>query len=507
MKDPIIWNSAPDGIVELVLDDPDAPVNTFTVQFAASLEATVTRLERERDSLRGVIITSAKETFLAGGDLNRLLAVGPADASGFATDLDVRKARLTRLENLGLPVVAVLNGSALGGGLELALACHHRIAVASPTTVFGLPEVGLGLLPGAGGIVRAVRLLGRRVAVDDVIAPSRRFTPEEAGTIGLVDSVVPSLSKALADARAFILGHPATPLVAAMASDSLDPAPFLDCPPVADPALLFVERVAAIADAGDEATAFAVETQALARLVAAPTSKHTIAVNFFDLRAARRRLRALAATSPVTLSLRSDEGLLIETARDHLPAHLLEAGDTVVDLELTDAPVLGPGQARILPDRTGDGVVLLQFAVSEDGDRNAALFSLYREGVLPYAVQPGMPAIDAVLRTALRQAWHDQVSAGVPVTRLAGAVAWAGLDPALCEIGGDLAYVDDDAAQVAGQVLDAVAHRAVGPRRWSGLVDPEGLDLVSVRLGIFPAWTGGAARWAAGRGDAENVVA
>ena len=107
-----------------------------------------------------MIIASAKKTFFAGGDLNDLIKVTPEDAGEFARSVREGKAVLRRLETLGKPVVAAINGAALGGGFEIALACHQRIVVDDPKAVVGFPEVTLGLLPGAGGVVRTVRLLG-----------------------------------------------------------------------------------------------------------------------------------------------------------------------------------------------------------------------------------------------------------------------------------------------------------------------------------------------------------
>ena len=118
-----------DGIVTLTLDDPQAPVNTMTPGFVTALRAAVDRLEAERSELVGVILASAKQTFFAGADLLALLDVGPGDAAALFEQVETVKALLRRLERLGRPVVAAVGGSALGGGLELALACHHRIAV------------------------------------------------------------------------------------------------------------------------------------------------------------------------------------------------------------------------------------------------------------------------------------------------------------------------------------------------------------------------------------------
>ncbi|WP_328551324.1 3-hydroxyacyl-CoA dehydrogenase NAD-binding domain-containing protein [Streptomyces sp. NBC_00358] len=197
-----------DGIVTLTLDDPHSSVNTMNDAFMTGLEECVPRLEAEREAVAGVLLVSAKKTFFAGGDLNRLRA-GSADKAAEETDyINRMKAWMRRLERLGRPVVAVLGGTALGGGLEVALCAHHRIAADLPASRFGLPEVGLGLLPGGGGITRTVRLLGLHKALSEVILPARKFTARAALDLGLVDELVADSQEAEARARAWIAEHP-----------------------------------------------------------------------------------------------------------------------------------------------------------------------------------------------------------------------------------------------------------------------------------------------------------
>src|SRR5262245_4048553 len=124
-----------DGVVILTLDDPNQSANTMNDAYRASMGATVERLEAETDEITGVVITSAKKTFFAGGDLNDLKRARPEDAPEVAAMVRELKAQLRRLETLGKPVVAAVNGAALGGGLEIALAAHHRIALDDPKTV------------------------------------------------------------------------------------------------------------------------------------------------------------------------------------------------------------------------------------------------------------------------------------------------------------------------------------------------------------------------------------
>ncbi|TAK68829.1 MAG: 3-hydroxyacyl-CoA dehydrogenase [Actinomycetota bacterium] len=204
----IRWDADADGIVTLTLDDPTQRANTMTDAYAESMRAAVDRLYEEKESVTGVIVTSAKKTFFAGGDLRLLIAVTDETTAEFAAGIEAIKADLRRLETLGRPVVAALNGAALGGGLEIALACHHRIAVTKPGAVFGLPEVGLGLLPGGGGVVRATRLLGLQAALEKVLLTGARYDAEQAVAIGIVDEVVASDAELLPAARAWIKAHP-----------------------------------------------------------------------------------------------------------------------------------------------------------------------------------------------------------------------------------------------------------------------------------------------------------
>ena len=158
-----------------------------------------------------MIVTSAKKTFFAGGDLEALIRYGPDDAPAVFERATRIKGQLRRLETLGLPVVAALTGTALGGGLEIALACHHRIALDAPGIVFGLPEVTLGLLPGAGGVTRITRMLGIADGFMKVLGQGQRHKPAAALEIGIVDELVAAEDELLARARAWIERQPGGP--------------------------------------------------------------------------------------------------------------------------------------------------------------------------------------------------------------------------------------------------------------------------------------------------------
>ncbi|MFS8477482.1 MAG: 3-hydroxyacyl-CoA dehydrogenase NAD-binding domain-containing protein [Micromonosporaceae bacterium] len=196
-----------DGIAVLTIDDPTQSANAISTAFVRSLSSAVEQLAAERESLAGVIVTSAKDTFVVGMDLKEFSA-GQADPRAVFTLAATLKDAFRRLETLGRPVVAALNGTALGGGFELALACHRRIAVDRPDARFGLPEVTLGLLPGGGGVVRTVRLLGVQEALLQVLLQGQRMRPAKAVEVGVVDELVGSPDELVPRAVEWILANP-----------------------------------------------------------------------------------------------------------------------------------------------------------------------------------------------------------------------------------------------------------------------------------------------------------
>ena len=149
-----------DGIAQVVFDEPDSPVNTMKPAWQADMVALADRLQADLERVNGVIFSSAKTTFFAGADLKGVLALREQDAPQAFASLETLKHAFRRIETLGKPVVALLQGAALGGGWELALVAHARFALNQPKISFGLPEVSLGLIPGATGITKMTRLLG-----------------------------------------------------------------------------------------------------------------------------------------------------------------------------------------------------------------------------------------------------------------------------------------------------------------------------------------------------------
>ena len=201
-----------DGIVTLTLDDPTASANTMNDLYIASMAAAVDRLydelAQDESGVTGVVVASAKKTFFAGGNLKKMVQATKADAADVFGAGESVKAALRRLEQFPRPVVAAINGAALGGGLEIALACNHRVVVDDPSVQLGLPEASLGLLPGGGGVTRVVRMLGIQSALMDVLLQGTRFKPAQAQEKGLVDELVATRDELVPAAKAWIKANP-----------------------------------------------------------------------------------------------------------------------------------------------------------------------------------------------------------------------------------------------------------------------------------------------------------
>jgi 3-hydroxyacyl-CoA dehydrogenase/enoyl-CoA hydratase/3-hydroxybutyryl-CoA epimerase len=186
------------------MDMQGRSTNVINESFLSTFRKILDRLQAET-SLNGVIVTSAKKTFLVGGDLDWLLHLhDPAEAF---QAVELIKVAFRELEKMGKPVVAAINGSALGGGLELAFACHYRIAIDDERHKIGFPEVNLGLLPGAGGIIRLTRLLGLQEAFP-YLMEGKQVNPQAAKNAGLIDELATDQSDLLARAVNWIVANP-----------------------------------------------------------------------------------------------------------------------------------------------------------------------------------------------------------------------------------------------------------------------------------------------------------
>jgi 3-hydroxyacyl-CoA dehydrogenase / enoyl-CoA hydratase / 3-hydroxybutyryl-CoA epimerase len=190
-----------DGIALLTWNVPDRSMNVITVKGIEELSAIVDRLVEDA-AVKGVVVTSGKDTFCAGADITLLEGLGRTYAA-FAKELGEEQAALRffeesrklsllyrRIETCGKPWVAALNGTAMGGGFELALACHHRVAAQNPKTRLGLPEIKVGLFPGAGGTVRISRMLAPADALQFLLKGDQ-LRVDRAKALKLIDAVVP----------------------------------------------------------------------------------------------------------------------------------------------------------------------------------------------------------------------------------------------------------------------------------------------------------------------------
>jgi 3-hydroxyacyl-CoA dehydrogenase/enoyl-CoA hydratase/3-hydroxybutyryl-CoA epimerase len=302
------------AIVVLTFDDPNQSANTMNDDYLASMDRTICRLEEERATIAGVILASAKKTFFAGGDLRELKGIRAENADYFTARVRRIKDHLRRLETLGIPVVTVLAGAALGGGLEIALATHHRIAVDRRGVVFGFPEVTLGLLPGAGGVVRGVRLLGVVPALAEALLEGRGLSPAAARELGIVDEVVGEIDELMPAARAWIAANPGAVQpwdadgysIPGGLPDGLDPV--VDALPAElarrlragnYPALPQIASAAVEAARAEIGEAFEIEGRHFIELACGQTAKNMIQAVFFDTQEVSGRARRARASTPV----------------------------------------------------------------------------------------------------------------------------------------------------------------------------------------------------------------
>lgn len=203
----IKYKKTTENIVTITMDMDGRSANVINHEIGRAFVPCIEHLRKEKaaNALKGVIITSAKKTFLAGGDLDYLYhANNPQEVFAFSQQL---KALFRTIEQLGVPVVAAINGAALGGGYELAAACHYRICVDNPEAKIGLPEVTLGILPGGGGCIRLTWLLGIERAFH-ILTEGKSFQPQEAKKLGLIDEVQPTIEAVIDRAYDWIRQNP-----------------------------------------------------------------------------------------------------------------------------------------------------------------------------------------------------------------------------------------------------------------------------------------------------------
>jgi 3-hydroxyacyl-CoA dehydrogenase/enoyl-CoA hydratase/3-hydroxybutyryl-CoA epimerase len=198
-----------DGIAVVTFDLTGEPVNKLSDAVKVEFEALLIRLRDDAAIRAAVLISGKSDSFIAGADIEEFTAL-TTEAAAERLSFEGQEM-VSRVETLAKPVVAAIHGACLGGGLELALACHYRIATDHPKTQLGLPEVQLGLIPGAGGCQRLPRLIGARAALD-MILTGKSERGAKALRLGLVDELVPhSILRATAAAAADRLAREGLP--------------------------------------------------------------------------------------------------------------------------------------------------------------------------------------------------------------------------------------------------------------------------------------------------------
>ena len=284
------------NIVTLTMDREGHSANVINMKFGESFREVLVKLQAEKD-LRGIILTSAKETFLAGADIDEMFAVN--DAKLFFDRAQELKAGLRWIETQGKPVVAAINGTALGAGFELPLACHYRIAIDKKAEI-GLPEVTLGLLPGGGGVTRMVRLLGLQPAFT-YLTEGKKVSPKQALSDGLIHALATDKEDLIKKANEYILatksvkqpwdqdgykipgGSPLTPKVAQMLP--IAPAVLAKKTHNNYPAPLAIMAAAVEGAMVDFETATRIESRYFAHLATGKVSKNMINVFWKQLNA------------------------------------------------------------------------------------------------------------------------------------------------------------------------------------------------------------------------------
>ncbi len=199
-----------DGIATITFDEQGSPVNTMCLQWQADLAQAAEQVAKDKAQLKGIVLASTKTSFFAGADLKGVMRSQASDGPRVFAEIEGIKKSFRTIETLGVPVVSCLNGTALGGGWEVALIGHHRIATRNPKTQFGLPEVTLGLIPGGGGITKMTRVLGL-LAAQPYVLESQLFGPDEAVKLGLVHELVDSDDQLRPRALAFIAASQGQP--------------------------------------------------------------------------------------------------------------------------------------------------------------------------------------------------------------------------------------------------------------------------------------------------------
>lgn len=290
------------GIGRLIFDRDDQAMNLMDQAFTEQFAATATDI-KDTANLRGIMMLSGKSTFFAGGDLVSLSQITDDNADALFEQVESLKHSMRTIETLGLPVVACLNGAALGGGWEIALGCHYRIAVNKKDRYFGLPEVTLGLLPGGGGVTRMTRMLGLQAALP-YLTEGKKFNAAEGLDHQLIDLIVDSAEDLESAAASYILahessqqawdkkgfslpgGHPSSPALQQLIS--IAPAVLRQKTRGNFPAPIAILSAAIEGASLDFDTASRIESRYLVSVARSPVAKSMINTFFFEMNAMRQ---------------------------------------------------------------------------------------------------------------------------------------------------------------------------------------------------------------------------
>ncbi|MDH3441665.1 MAG: 3-hydroxyacyl-CoA dehydrogenase NAD-binding domain-containing protein [Gammaproteobacteria bacterium] len=403
------WRSETDasGLLWLCLDKADSSVNTLSKDVLLEFDGVIATLEKQPP--RGLVIHSAKTSgFVMGADINEFITIETAD-QGYEL-IRLGQQLFDRLEALRCPTVAVLNGFALGGGLELAMACTYRIALENPKPVIGLPEVQLGLHPGFGGTVRSVRIAGVRAAMQ-VMLTGKPIRVDKARAQGFVDRIVSPDNWKQAAREILASGQPK------------QSAPFLDkllnlaiCRPLVSRTL--IRQVAARARKehypspyamialwkkyGASQDSFAAEARSFAELMVGSTSRNLVRVFFLQNRLKSQGgkpetpiehvhvvgagvmggdIAAWCALRGLQVTLQDREQQYIDPA--------MQRAAKLFSKRIRDANDRAAASDRIVPDVAGEGAAradLVIEAIFENTDAKQALYKDLQRRMKPGAI-------------------------------------------------------------------------------------------------------------------------
>jgi 3-hydroxyacyl-CoA dehydrogenase / enoyl-CoA hydratase / 3-hydroxybutyryl-CoA epimerase len=548
-----------DGVLLATIDMPGRSMNVFSAALMDALEAIIEQVESS-GSIKGVVITSGKSSFLAGADLPMVRGMTELARSATHAQMFAHCGRIGRLflriEQSDKPWVAAVNGTALGGGLELAMACRARVIDLDSKALIGLPEVKLGLLPGAGGTQRLPRLVGLQLGLD-LLLSGRSLNPETAVQAGLFEARPANMS--LLEAARMRLKFLQTEGLAGPEKKFTHLS--LGCPPDSEPA---VQALAAhhrisidslkrypayraiirsvLSGAGlAQAQACDVEMTRFLDLMFDPVADHMISTLFIERQRVEKALQANAGTLPRQIrtgaihvdhreweALWAKSGLAL-TADPHLAENLIELdlvdSPTVVRLVLYAMPI--PTEAHSSGEGARPGSELI--ASESTSLRSAASLILSPrtehgrviECLLPLVDASSPPGLDAAIQSGVA-ALAKKLQCFVFFTRGLSGTATRSLllelQQAAVKDSGPSATSDTGASQkpasphpaslntaslnAASSNLEAMALVAAQALQEGRVSDPGIIDVAAVLSGLSPAYTGGPISYAWSHRDA-----